>query len=90
VDGVQNDSDTDLDQELRKPPSSAHHVNHFQHGTFADFFLDGGPVPSSFPAPSGLDVETIFWGVGATHFVVDDFAQVRGYVLNDLEARVAR
>lgn len=90
VDGVQNDSDVDLDMELRKPPSSAYHVNHYQHGTFADFFLDGGPVPVSAPPPSGLDVETIFWGAGATHFVVDDFAQVRAFILLDLELRVSR
>jgi len=90
VDGVENDSDFDVDMELRKPPTSAHHVNHYQHGTFADFFLDGGPVPSSVPAPSGLDVETIFWGVGATHFVVDDFTQVRDFILNDLEAHLGR
>lgn len=90
VDGVQNDSDTDLDRELRKPPASGYHANHYQVGTFADFFLDGGPVPTSFPAPSGLDVETIFWGVGATHFVVDDFTQVRDFLQLNLEPRVPR
>ncbi len=90
VDGVQNDSDIDVDMELRKPPSSGYHANQFQHGTFADFFLDGGPVPASFPAPTGLDVETIFWGVGATHFVVDDFGQVRDFILQNLEPRVSR
>lgn len=90
VDGVENDSDTDLAQELRKPPSSGYHSNHYQVGTLADFFLDGGPVPSSFPAPSGLNVETIFWGVGATHFLVDDFSQVRDFVLSNLEPRVLR
>ena len=90
VDGVQNDSDIDVDMELRKPISSLFHVNHYQHGTLADFFLDGGPVPASFPAPSGLDVETVFWGVGATHFLVDDYTQVRETILTELEARVAR
>lgn len=90
VDGVQNDSDVDVDMELRKPPSSGFHANHYQRGTLADFFLDGGPVPASQPAPSGLDVETIFWGVGATHFVVDDFGQVRDTMLDNLEPRVGR
>lgn len=90
VDGVQNDSDVDLDRELRKPPSSAYHANHYQRGSFSDFFLDGGPVPVSEPPPSGLDVETIFWGAGATHFVVDDFDQVRDFILLNLQPRVRR
>jgi len=90
IDGVQNDSDIDVDMELRKPPGSLWHANQYQVGTFADFFLDGGPVPSSFPAPSGLNVETVFWGVGATHFVVDDFAPARDFILQNLEPRVSR
>jgi hypothetical protein len=90
VDGVENDSDTDLDRELRKPPSSGYHANHYQVGSLADFFLDGGPVTASFPAPTGLNVETIFWGVGATHFLVDDFDEVRGFMQLNLEPRVPR
>jgi hypothetical protein len=90
VDGVQNDSDIDVDMELRRPPSSGFHASHFQRGTFADFFLDGGPVPSSNPPPSGLDVETTPWGAGSTHFLVDDFTQVRNFILLNLEPRVSR
>ncbi|NOT31978.1 MAG: hypothetical protein HOP15_16145, partial [Planctomycetes bacterium] len=90
VDGVQNDSDIDLDQETRKPPASGYHANHYQVGSLADFFLDGGPVSASFPAPTGLNVETIFWGAGAHHFIVDDFGQVRDFILLNLEARVSR
>jgi hypothetical protein len=90
VDGVENDSDVDVDMELRKPPGSAYHANHYQRGTFADFFLDGGPVPVSAPPPSGLDVETTAWGGGATHFVVDDLAQVRDFIGLNLETRVLR
>lgn len=90
VDGVQNDSDIDLDMELRFPPSSAFHANHWQRGSFADFFLDGGPVPGARPLPSGLDVETVPFGAGATHFLVDDYSQVRDFVLQNLEPRVSR
>jgi len=90
VDGVQNDSDTDLDMETRKPIATGYHANHYQHGTFADFFLDGGPVTSSNPAPTGLDVETIFWGVGATHFLVDDYIQVESYIYANLVSRMDR
>ncbi len=90
VDGVRNNSDIDTAQETRKPPSTGYHANHYQVGNLADFFLDGGPVPASFPATTGLNVETIFWGVGADHFVVDDFNQVKDFVLANLEPRVSR
>ncbi|MBK8913547.1 MAG: hypothetical protein IPM64_02920 [Phycisphaerales bacterium] len=77
VDSVSNDSDFDTAQELRRPPSTGFHVNHYQRGSFfQDLGLDGGPVPNSVPPPSGLDVETTPWGAGCTHFEVDDFPQV--------------
>ena len=45
-----NNSDFDTGQELRRPPSTAYHLNHYQHGQlFPDLFLDGGPVPDSCP-----------------------------------------
>lgn len=86
VDSVSNNSDFDTAQELRRPPSTAFHLNHYQRGVFVeDLGLDGGPVPDSNPPPSGLDVETTPWGVGATHFEVDDFVQV----LDPLKATLA-
>ena len=90
VDGVGNASDIDTSQELRHPPGSALHVNHYQRGSFADFFLDGGPVPSSIPGTTGLDVETTPWGAGTTHYLVDDFAQVRDLIQAELEQSVNR
>lgn len=90
VDGVENSSDIDVDRELRLPPTTAYHANHFQRGTLADFFLDGGPIPGSQPGPSGLDVETTPWGMGATHFVVDDFSQVLTFIQTNLIPRVNR
>lgn len=91
TDGVENDSDVDTQQELRRPIGSAYHANHYQHGTlFQDFFLDGGPVPNSLPPPTGLDVETTPWGANATHFLVDDYSEVVDFILVNLEARVAR
>ncbi len=88
VDGVQNDSDFDVDQETRRPPSTVYHANQYQVGTLSDFFLDGGPVLNSDPPPTGLNVETTPWGVGATHFTVDDFVQVRSFVETNLAARL--
>lgn len=90
VDGVRNNSDIDTAMETRRPPASAYHANHYQIGGFADFFLDGGPVSSSQPPPSGLNVETVFWGVGATHFLVDDYSQVFDFLGTNLELRVGR
>ncbi len=88
VDAVENDSDVDISQERRRPPSTAYHANHYQVGGFADFFLDGGPVPNSDPPPSGLNVETTAWGAGATHFLVDDYSQVRGFIEVNLALRL--
>ncbi len=91
TDGVENDSDIDTQQELRRPIGSAYHANHYQNGTlFEDFFLDGGPVPNSFPPATGLDVETTPWGATSTHFLVDDYAQVVEFILDNLESRLSR
>jgi len=88
VDAVGNDSDFDVEQELRRPPSTGWHANHYQTGSLADFFLDGGPVPNSNPAPSGLNVETTPWGAGSTHFQVDDFVQVRSFIETSFVERI--
>ena len=91
VDAVSNNSDVDMAQELRRPPSSAYHLNQYQHGVFfEDLGLDGGPVSDSNPPPTGLDVETTPWGDGATHFEVDDFAEVRDLIEASLLPRVTR
>ncbi|HPF39578.1 MAG TPA: hypothetical protein P5081_02970 [Phycisphaerae bacterium] len=90
VDAVGNNSDIDTSQETRRPPSTGLHANHYQHGTlFEDFFLDGGPVTNSIPAPTGLDVETTAWGAGCTHFEIDDFVQVRSFIETNLVGAMA-
>lgn len=90
VDAVENDSDFDLDQELRRPPSTQYHANHYQVGSFVDIFLDGGPVPNSNPPPTGLNVESTPWGAGSTHYLVDDYVQVRSYIQDNFESRLSR
>jgi hypothetical protein len=90
VDAVGNSSDIDMSQELRRPPSTAYHLNHYQNGTFADFWLDGGPVPNSNPPPTGLDVETTPWGATSTHYEVDDFDEVLDLMESSLIPRVTR
>jgi len=91
VDSVSNNSDVDTAQELRRPPATGYHLNHYQHGTlFEDFFLDGGPVPNSNPPPTGLDVETTPWGATSTHFQVDDYIQVRSLIESTLDTHTPR
>ncbi len=87
VDGVGNSSDFDISQEVRRPPSTDYHANQYQVGSFADFGLDGGPVPGSDPPPTGRNVETIL-GTGVTHFTVDDEPIVRTFVESNLATRV--
>lgn len=91
VDAVRNSSDVDVNQELRRPPSSLYHLNHYQVGNiFQDLGLDGGPVTDSHPAPTGLNVETTAWGAGSTHFQVDDYVQVRDRIIADLGTTTGR
>ncbi len=91
VDSVRNNSDFDVEQELRRPPSALYHLNQYQHGVFfEDLGLDGGPVPDSNPPPTGLDVETTPWGADATHFEIDDFIEVRDLIEASLEPLVTR
>jgi hypothetical protein len=91
VDSVSNNSDFDTGQELRRPPGTAYHLNHYQHGSFfEDLGLDGGPVPDTNPPPTGLDVETTPWGVSSTHFEVDDFVQVLNLLDESLRAAIVQ
>lgn len=91
VDSVSNNSDVDTAQELRRPPSSDFHLNHYQHGSFfQDLGLDGGPVSNSNPPPTGLDVETTAWGAGCTHFQVDDFLEVLTLLRQSLETAIVQ
>lgn len=45
-------------------------------------------MPNSDPPPSGLNVETTPWGAGATHFLVDDYVEVRNFIENNLVIRL--
>jgi hypothetical protein len=90
ADSVSNNSDVDVAMELRRPPSTGYHLNHYQEGSFfEDFLLDGGPVPDSNPPPTGLNVETTPWGANSTHFTVDDYLEVRSAIEGDLTSLTA-
>jgi hypothetical protein len=88
VDAVENDTCWDMDQETRRPPLTAFHMNHYQHGQmggdFGDFGLDGGPIDNPEPGDFELDVETTTWGADATHNTIDDLSQVLDQLLTKL------
>lgn len=88
VDAVENDSDFDVSQELRRPPSTGYHANHYQVGSFADFFLDGGPVPDSDPPPTGRNMEPPPGEPAVTHYIVDDLVDVRDFIELNLGSRL--
>lgn|GEM_PF-3925331 len=90
VDAVQNDNDIDTDQEHKFPPGSQHHINHYQQGSATDFWLDGGPTTPPPATNFELDVETTGWGANATHYMIDDFSEVKNKIENELNAKTTR
>ncbi|MYH29304.1 MAG: hypothetical protein F4137_10710 [Acidobacteria bacterium] len=90
IDAIENDSSIDIQMELRRPPTTVFHGNYYQSGSFRDGFLDGGPVLGSDPPPSGLNVEDMAWGEGATHWTIDDFDAMQGLIQAALQDRTRR
>lgn len=84
IDGIENDSDIDLDAERRLPPGTQYHVNYYQRN---DFFIRGNSVPG---ADLNLNVNSTPWGGSLQHTSVDDHPNVRSGVQDPLVARVAR
>ncbi len=85
VDGIENDSDFDVDAETRLPPSTGYHANYYQNPGCG--FLCGAAVPG---AGFDLDVTTEIWGVDLTHFTVDDAPEVLDGLQEQLTERLAR
>ena len=65
-------------------------MNQYQNGNLADLGLDGGPIVNPPGADWELDVETTQWGANASHYTVDDFAEVIDEIMARLIQRVAR
>lgn len=83
VDGIENDSDIDIESETRLPPTTAYHVNYYQRN---DFFIRGNSVPG---ANVNVNVNNEPWGGGLDHGGCDDHPNVRSAVLNALIAHVS-
>ena len=73
VDGIDNDSDFDIDPETALPPTTAYHANYYEHPGCGFLQLCGGPVPG---ANLNVNVTATPWGSGLTHFTIDDAAEV--------------
>jgi hypothetical protein len=85
VDGIDNDSDFDIDPESALPPTTGFHANYYQHPGCGFLQLCGGPV-----AGSDLDVNVTAtpWGSSLTHFTIDDAPQVLQSLLDLVMAHV--
>jgi hypothetical protein len=69
VDAIENDSDYDMDSELRLPPPATQaHLNYYQ----PNGMLHGGVVPGA----QNLDVTTTQWGQNLDHGTIDNDANV--------------
>ncbi|MDX2171118.1 MAG: hypothetical protein SF182_28880 [Deltaproteobacteria bacterium] len=86
IDGIENDSDIDLDSERRRPLGSAYHVNYYQRG---DFLIKGNSITTG-GAEVDVNVNNQSWGGGLVHTSIDDHANVRSGVLDPLLLRVPR
>ena len=73
VDGIDNDSDFDIDTETALPPSTLYHANWYQHPGCGFLQLCGGPIAG---ANLNVNVTATPWGSSLTHFTVDDAPNV--------------
>ena len=73
VDGIDNDSDFDIDTETALPPTTEYHANWYEHPGCGFLQLCGGPIVG---ADLNVNVTATPWGSGLTHFTVDDAAEV--------------
>jgi len=70
VDAIENDSDYDMNSELRLPPSTTYHMNYYQTN---DWPLRGGAVPGANENPN---VNTTQWGQNLSHGTIDNDVNV--------------
>ncbi|MDG2334788.1 MAG: hypothetical protein P8Q97_11230, partial [Myxococcota bacterium] len=85
IDAVENDSDTDLDPEIRLPIGSAYHVNYYQSNWF--WWIWGDSVPGS---DIDVNVTNTGWGGGLSHISITTHANVQNGIRDPLVLRVAR
>ena len=87
VDGIDNDSDIDIDPESALPPTTGFHANYYQHPGCGFLQLCGGPVAG---ADLNVNVTATPWGASLTHFTVDDAPDVLQGIQSLLVTHVPR
>ncbi len=85
IDGIENDSNFDLNSETRLPPTSAFHVNLYQ-SNFLSFPIWGDSVPG---ADIDLHVTLQPWGSSLTHSTMPLHSNVQALVVDPLMAMVS-
>jgi hypothetical protein len=73
VDGIDNDSDFDIDTETALPPSTMYHANWYEHPGCGFLQLCGGPISG---AALNVNVTATPWGSALTHYTIDDAPMV--------------
>jgi hypothetical protein len=86
VDGIDNDSDFDIDPETALPPSTGYHANWYEHPGCGFLQLCGAPVPG---ANLNVNVTAQPWGSSLTHFTIDDAPEVLQALLDLVILHVA-
>jgi subtilisin-like proprotein convertase family protein len=72
IDGVENDSDLDLDPEIRLPPDTQYHVNYYQQFGFIPPW--GDSVPG---ANVDVNVTSTFWGFLLVHITITNSINIQ-------------
>ncbi|MDE0887114.1 MAG: proprotein convertase P-domain-containing protein [Myxococcota bacterium] len=85
IDSIENDSDADLDPEIRRPLGSAYHVNMYQSNWF--WWIWGDSVPGS---DVDVNVTNTIWGGGLSHISITTHANVQAGISVPLLLRVDR
>jgi len=85
IDGIENDSDFDLDPEVRLPVSTAYHVNYYQ--SFGIIPPWGSSVPG---ADVDVNVTGTLWGFLLVHISITNSGIVQAGIHDPLVARVPR
>ena len=85
IDSVENDSDVDLDPEVRLPIGTAYHVNYYQ--SFGIIPPWGASVPG---ADVDVNVTGTFWGFLLVHITITNSGVVQDGIYSPLVARTPR
>ncbi len=85
IDSIENDSDADLDPEIRLPIGSAYHVNYYQSNWF--WWIWGDSVPGS---DVDVHVTNTGWGGGLSHISITTHSNIQNGIHDPLVLRVER